>query len=262
MADINRIISLIDYYLDLNKLNQVEANEISRFLEKQGALSYSTKGQPLRKLLREGKIPNAQQPGGKGTSWYIRHSGNSMRPSVSLATRNTQIVTPKVYSSANQTVGLAPVSDSESEALILGTLPGKISLQKQQYYANRGNQFWSIIAGLFNDILPASYEDRLLLLKKHRIALWDVLKSAKRDGSLDSEIENPIANDILDFVLKHPRLRIIGLNGGNASDYFKTYVDSHRLPTGIQVITLPSTSSSNTHLNLEAKINLWKSILK
>ncbi len=262
MADINRIIALIDYYLDKNKLNQVEANEISRFLEKQGVLNFSTKGQPLRKLLREGKIPNAKQPGGKGTSWYIRHSGSGSKPMASLATKKTQTVAPEVYSSANQTVGLAPVSDSESEILILGTLPGKVSLQKQQYYANRGNQFWSIIAGLINDILPVSYEDRLLLLKKHRIALWDVLKSAKRDSSLDSEIENPIANDILDFVLKHPRLRIIGLNGGNASDYFKTYVDSNRLPINIQVITLPSTSASNTHLILEAKINIWKSILR
>ena len=181
---------------------------------------------------------------------------------VSLATRKAQTVAPEVYSLANQTAGLTPVSDSESEILILGTLPGKVSLQTQQYYANRGNQFWSIIASLFNDVLPASYEDRLFLLKKHRIALWDVLNSAKRDSSLDSEIENPIANDILDFVLEHPKLRIIGLNGGKASDYFKTYVDSHRLPTRIQVITLPSTSASNTHLNMKAKINLWKSILK
>lgn len=262
MADINRIISLIDYYLDLNKLNQVEANEISRFLEKKGALSFSTKGQPLRKLLREGKIPNAEQPGGKGTSWYIRHSDNCMRPTVSFATSKTQIVTPNVYSSATRTVGLAPVSDSESEILVLGTLPGKVSLQTQQYYANRVNQFWSIIASLFNDILPVSYEDRLLLLKKHHIALWDVLKSAKRDSSLDSDIENPVANDILGFISGHPRLRVIGLNGGSASDYFETFIGSSRLSKNIRVISLPSTSASNTHLNLENKINIWKSILK
>lgn len=77
MADINRIIYLIDEYLESTGLNRVEANEISVYLEKNGALSHSTKGQPLRKLLREGRIPNAEQPGGKGTSWYIGHSNNA-----------------------------------------------------------------------------------------------------------------------------------------------------------------------------------------
>lgn len=262
MDDINRIISLIDEYLETTRQNCAEANEISMYLDKNGALRHAGNGLPFRKLLRAGKIPNAEQPGGKGTSWYIRHSGSSSKPMVSLSTKKAQTVAPEVYSSANQTVGLTPVSDPESEILILGTLPGKVSLLTQQYYANRGNQFWSIIASLFNDILPATYEDRLLLLKKHRIALWDVLNSAKRDSSLDSGIENPIANNILDFILEHPKLRIIGLNGGKASDYFKTYVDLHRLPTRIQIITLPSTSASNTHLNMKAKINLWKSILK
>lgn len=262
MADINKIISLIDEYLESTRQNIVEANEISIYLDKNGALRHASNGLPFRKLLRAGKIPNAEQPGGKGTSWYIRHSGSSSKPIVSLSTKKAQTVAPEVFSLANQTVGLTPVSDSESEILILGTLPGKVSLQTRQYYANRGNQFWSIIASLFNDVLPASYEDRLFLLKNHRIALWDVLNSAKRDSSLDSDIENPIANDILNFVLDHPKLRIIGLNGGKASDYFKTYVNSHRLPTRIQVITLPSTSASNTHLNMKDKINLWKSILK
>lgn len=262
MADINRIISLIDEYLESTRQDRAEANEISMYLDKNGAIRHAGNGLPFRKLLRAGKIPNAEQPGGKGTSWYIRHSGSRSKPMVSLATKKAQIVAPEVYLLANQAVGLTPVSDSESEILILGTLPGKVSLQTQQYYANRGNQFWSIISSLFNEVLPASYEDRLFLLKKHRIALWDVLNSAKRDSSLDSDIENPIANNILDFVLEHPKLRIIGLNGEKASDYFKTYVDLHRLPTRIQVITLPSTSASNTHLNMKAKINLWKSILK
>lgn len=74
MADIDRIIRLIDNYLEMNGADSASANEISSYLEAQGALSYSTKGQPLRKLLREGKIPNAFQPGGKGTTWIIRHS--------------------------------------------------------------------------------------------------------------------------------------------------------------------------------------------
>lgn len=68
MAYIDRIIALIDKYLESTGLNRVEANEISIYLEKNGVLSHSTKGQLLRKLLRESRIPNAEQPGGKGTS--------------------------------------------------------------------------------------------------------------------------------------------------------------------------------------------------
>lgn len=63
MVDIDRIITLIDRYLESTGQNRVEANEISVYLEKNGALSHSTNGQPLRKLLRDGKIPNAEQPG-------------------------------------------------------------------------------------------------------------------------------------------------------------------------------------------------------
>ena len=75
MADIKRIIALIDSYLEMKGLDYVEPNEISKYLERQGVLSYSTKGQPLRKLLRDGLIPNASQP--SGNRWIIRHSGNS-----------------------------------------------------------------------------------------------------------------------------------------------------------------------------------------
>lgn len=76
MANVERIISLIDSYLEQNHLVRVSANDASRYLEQEGVLSYSTKGQPLRKILRSGAIPSAIQKEGKGSSWYIYHSGN------------------------------------------------------------------------------------------------------------------------------------------------------------------------------------------
>lgn len=263
MADINRIISLIDKYLEITGLNRVEANEISIYLEKNGALSHSTKGQPLRKLLREGKIPNAEQPDGKGTAWYIRHSNR--RTVVSAKT--IQSITPqiiKVNESTSEAIteGLEPVADSESEFLILGTLPGKVSLQTQQYYANRSNYFWRIISSIFDEILPDSYEGKLEMLKRHHIALWDVLKSANRESSLDADIKNPNANDILGFISTHPNLRVIGLNGKDSEDYFRKFIGIHNLPENIRVVSLPSSSSTNTHLKLDAKISLWNLILK
>jgi len=110
--------------------------------------------------------------------------------------------------------------------------------------------------------MPNSYEERLNVLKRHHIALWDVLKFANRESSLDSDIKNPNANDILGFISKHPKLRIIGLNGKEASAYFRAYVCLHNLPENVHIISLPSSSSTNTHLTLDAKIGLWEMILK
>lgn len=160
------------------------------------------------------------------------------------------------------TKGLEPVADSESEILILGTLPGKVSLKTQQYYANPTNQFWKIVSIILNEPIPISYEEKLEVLKRNHIALWDVLKVANRDSSLDSDITNPIANDILGFIHKHPELRVIGFNGKDAETYFRTYIGLQNLSERMQTILLPSTSSSNTHSSIANKISLWKSILK
>ena len=114
MTDIKRIISLIDEYIETTGRNRVEANEISLYLEKNGVLSHSTKGQPLRKLLREGKIPNAEQPGGKGTSWYILHSG--IKKTITTKTRFQKELI-KVESPKKEqlpiSIGFAPIEDSE-----------------------------------------------------------------------------------------------------------------------------------------------------
>jgi len=74
MTDINKIIILIDSYLEMKGLEYVEPNEISKFLDKYGVLSYSTKGQPLRKLLREGVIPNAFKISGNRWVTYKRRT--------------------------------------------------------------------------------------------------------------------------------------------------------------------------------------------
>ncbi|WP_289395175.1 DNA-deoxyinosine glycosylase [Muribaculum intestinale] len=262
MADINRIIYLIDEYLESNRLNHVGPSEVAAYLAKNGALP-SDGGKTLRKHLRDGKIPNAEQPGGKKQSWYIRHS-NCKKTSLSTPahTSETEVIMTKVPTSSVVTEGLAPIADSESEFLILGTLPGKVSLETQCYYANQGNQFWKIMSSLFDESIPLAYEDRLRFLEKHHIALWDVLKSAERISSLDSDIENLTINDILGFISKHPNIRVIGLNGDKASTYFRTYINIDELPKHISVVSLPSSSSTNTHFTLDAKIDRWETILK
>jgi len=78
-----------------------------------------------------------------------------------------------------------PIVDKNCKVLILGTMPGEISLQKQQYYANKQNQFWKIIYSLFNKDVEDDYEKRKIFLLDHHIAIWDVLKSCDREGSRD-----------------------------------------------------------------------------
>lgn len=39
----------------------------------------------------------------------------------------------------------APIVHKDSKLLILGTMPGEKSLNLQEYYGNRGNQFWKRI---------------------------------------------------------------------------------------------------------------------
>jgi len=85
-----------------------------------------------------------------------------------------------------------PIADSSCVCLILGSMPGEESLRRQQYYGHPRNAFWRII----NENLPnRSYEDRCSFLLAHGIALWDVLKSAHRQGSLDSAIRNEKPNE-------------------------------------------------------------------
>ena len=262
MENINKIIGLIDAYLEKKHMIEAEANEIARFLDRQGVLNYSTKGQPFRKLLREGKIPNAEQPAGKNTSWYIRHSKGAAilcKPN-NISSLPTSSI--KGISFDGVTKGLSDVSNANSEILILGTLPGKKSLEKEEYYINPKNKFWEILSIIYRDPVPKTYKDRIVWLKKHRIALWDVLKFADRDGSLDKDIRNPISNDIANFISSHPYLRIIVLNGtSDTQKYFNTYVDVNKIPNRIKILPLPSTSSSNTHFTFEEKVNLWRGIL-
>ena len=159
--------------------------------------------------------------------------------------------------------GLPAIVDSKSEILILGTLPSEKSLKKGEYYANPSNQFWKIISSIFNEPTPITYDDKLLLLQNHHIALWDVLKTANRKNRLDSSIENPIPNDIMGFIANYPSLRIIGFNGKKAMTLFKkTFISTNHIPKRLQIRLLPSTSSANTHLGLDEKIMDWKKILE
>ena len=151
-------------------------------------------------------------------------------------------------------IALAPIATKTSRVLILGTMPGEQSLLQQQYYANKGNHFWRILFQVFNEEFSTDYEIRKKLILKNNLALWDVLYSCEREGSLDSKIKNEIPNDFSEFLQNHPKISTIVFSSKAAAAYFKKYVSP--LPH-LQYFTLPSPSGANARLTLAQKIELW-----
>ncbi|WP_299176660.1 DNA-deoxyinosine glycosylase [uncultured Chryseobacterium sp.] len=156
----------------------------------------------------------------------------------------------------NRISSFSPIIDHASKILILGSIPGVKSLEKQQYYAHPQNAFWKIIFTLFNEDFTEDYSQKLRILKKHHIALWDVIDSCERKGSLDSEIRNEEANQIAELLEEHPDIKAIFCNGGKSyKNLQKILGKNFRIP----VYLLPSTSPLHT-ISLERKLDEWKKI--
>jgi TDG/mug DNA glycosylase family protein len=109
------------------------------------------------------------------------------------------------------------VADEETRVLVLGTLPGAISLAQGRYYANPTNQFWRLIGPVIGvGLTVLDYEDRLAALLESRVGLWDVMASASRQGSLDSAIRAYDANALGVLAVRFPNLQAFAFNGGKA----------------------------------------------
>ena len=158
--------------------------------------------------------------------------------------------------------GFLPVADANCEFLILGTIPGEISLEKQEYYADKRNKFWKVLSWIFDDNMRLSYEEKISFLKKNHIGLWDVLSSAKRKGSADINIFSESPNDFKSFLEIHPKIRKIGFNGQEAYLYFNRYVKPYISLADIQLVILPSTSGANGWFKLEPWIEFYKGVNK
>lgn len=148
-----------------------------------------------------------------------------------------------------------PIADENSTLLILGTMPGEKSLELQQYYGNRGNQFWKIMFEILGEEFSHDYSHRLDLLKRHGIALWDVLQFCEREGSLDSNITNEMANDFEDFYKLHPQIKHVFFSSKNAAAYYDKYVGRRE---GLTYEVLPSPSGANASMRPEGKLKAWQ----
>ncbi|HMI07146.1 MAG TPA: DNA-deoxyinosine glycosylase [Flavobacterium sp.] len=152
-----------------------------------------------------------------------------------------------------------PFADANSEILILGTMPGAMSLAKQEYYAHKQNAFWKIIYSVFAQLPVAErFDEKIKLLQQNNIALWDVLENCERVGSLDINIKNHKENDILGLLKKHPKIRTIIFNGKESEKYF---LRKFGVIEGIQFHQMPSTSPANT-MKFDHKLKSWSEVLR
>lgn len=163
--------------------------------------------------------------------------------------------------------GFDPIVSKSSTQLILGTLPGRTSLLRNQYYADPKNSFWFIVHRLFGVEESAPYDLRVLGLLKHGIAVWDVLRQAERDGSSDSEIKpgTEVPNEFGAFFDNYPAINKVCFNGGHANKLFHHLVvpklpNDHVLPR-IAKVGMLSSSSSTFGYTKEYKVQAWRRAL-
>jgi len=151
-----------------------------------------------------------------------------------------------------------PIADEHATILILGSMPGKESLRQNQYYAHPQNAFWKIMGDLIGAHPSLPYPQRLHILTAAHIALWDVLQTCERQGSLDADIQNETANDFAAFFAKHPNITHVFFNGAKAEQIFKRFVlEKQKLPP-LEFMRLPSTSPAHAGMRYEEKLKVWR----
>lgn len=160
----------------------------------------------------------------------------------------------------------APIVGEKPRVLILGTMPGKISLAQQQYYAHPRNAFWRIIGELLHIDVHADYATRVQQLAAKHIVLWDVLKFCVRESSLDTDIErdSEVPNEIVQLLKMHRTIQHVCFNGAKAAQLYRRHI-LPQIPENFRAIEyspLPSTSPAHAGMRYAEKLKAWQVILK
>ncbi len=160
---------------------------------------------------------------------------------------------------------LAPVARADASVLILGSIPSALSLKYQQYYAMPRNAFWTIMGELYGAARNLPYEHRLTTLMDRHIAIWDVLATCFRPGSMDADIRtgDAVANDFVAFHASHPDIRLVLFNGLKAEQLHTRLVRPGlaELRPDLRYARLPSTSPANAAARLDHKVAAWREAL-
>jgi len=154
-----------------------------------------------------------------------------------------------------------PIESPAARILVLGSMPGVASLRLQQYYGHPQNAFWKIVGEVLAFDPAIAYEQRTIALVQRRVALWDVLASCVREGSLDSAIDDAtaVANDFAVFFQSHPHIVRVCFNGAKAESVYRKHVLQHLGPQRVlEYLRLPSTSPAHAGMRFEARAEAWR----
>ncbi len=159
-----------------------------------------------------------------------------------------------------------PILNENSEMLILGSMPSKKSRENNFYYSNPTNRFWKILSSIFyEDFLNANNEEKINLLYKHKIALFDVYKSCemkKANSSLDSNIINQQFNNIPKLI-ENTKINKVFITSKKAYNEFIKHFGGYLKKLNVSVINLPSPSSANRskYKTDDELILVWKKLI-
>lgn len=131
----------------------------------------------------------------------------------------------------------SPFVPDGSRLLILGSAPSIKSLEAGFFYGHPRNRFWPLLARLCGETPPESWDARRDLLRRRRVALWDVIARCEREGSTDARIREPVLSDVPALLAQHPSIAAVALNGSLAARLFAQHG-----PLPAAVFALPSTS--------------------
>jgi TDG/mug DNA glycosylase family protein len=151
-----------------------------------------------------------------------------------------------------------PIIGNNPHTLILGTMPGVRSLELQKYYAHPQNQFWKFMGDIYGASPDLPYEERCTILIKQGIAVWDVLQSCVRPGSMDSDIKQAITNDFAVFFLEYPTIKKVVFDSAKAEEIF---IKTQKNFSDIEFHRVPSPSPAHARMSYSEKLTRWTEAL-
>jgi hypoxanthine-DNA glycosylase len=161
---------------------------------------------------------------------------------------------PRARALSERKAAFAPVAAPNARVLILGSLPGEVSLAERRYYAHPQNRFWHLVGhAIERDLVSLAYEDRLAALREARIALWDTVASARREGSLDAAIREAEHAPLAALVAALPDLCAVAFNGRKSAAIGMPQLAC----SGLALVELPSSSPAYASMPLAEKERLW-----
>ena len=151
-----------------------------------------------------------------------------------------------------------PIYNKESRVLMLGTMPSPKSREVGFYYGHPRNRFWKVVSDVCGEKLPETKDEKIDFALRNKIAVWDVLAGCEIKGAEDASIRNPVAND-MNLIIKNADIRAVFATGQKAAQLYKKYCQKQ---TGMEIITLPSTSPANCSVSYEKLYEAYEKILK